>query len=498
MTSRFPKTFLLVIVLGLSLVAMAQQTYPKRELRGVWIATVANIDYPLSRNASTAEKISELKSLLNKLHEMGINSVFFQVRTECDALYNSSIEPWSYWLTGQQGTAPEPFFDPLEVAITEAHRLGMQLHAWFNPYRCIKSLSTYEIAENHVSRQHPDWLLLFKDYKMLDPGNPNVTPYIVSVVADVLDKYDVDGIHFDDYFYPYEPKIHQEDTATFNANPRGFTNIESWRRDNINGMIAQVRATINSKKPKVVFGVSPFGIVENKYAATNGMESYSTIYCDPLNWIDNHLVDYVAPQIYWEINHPRADFAKLLPWWATVARDCHLFAGLYSSNFLGKKHAGAENEIPEQISRVRSTQNANGMIFFSAKSLINNKDFSDSLKLNYFLYPAIPPVYMAKDTIPPNAPFEGTSMITDSLITLTWSAPPPAADSETASQYAIYRFGRYDRIDMDDASALRAIIPATELRFEERLFRPADSFVYVISTLDRLNNESIEHLIIRP
>ncbi len=474
------------------------QSAGKRELRGAWIATVANIDYPLDRHASSETKTEELRTLINKLHDMGINTVFFQIRTECDALYNSDIEPWSYWLTGKQGSAPEPYFDPLEIAIAEAHKLGMQLHAWMNPYRCIKNLSNYEFSASHISKKHPEWILAVKDYKMLDPGNPNVTPYIVSVVADVLNKYDVDGIHFDDYFYPYEPKIHKEDAETFAANPRGFTNIEDWRRDNINGLIAQVDSLIKSKKPDVVFGVSPFGIIENKYAMTSGMESYSVLYCDPLNWVTNHTVDYLAPQLYWEVGHPRADFAKLLPWWAGIGKDCHVFAGLYSSNFLGKKHAGADDEIQQQISRLRNASGINGMIFFSAKSLINNKGFADSLSMNYFLYPALPPAYAEKDSVLPNTPVNGTYSVSDSRITLSWEPSVTSFGGTQITRYAVYRFGRYDRINMDDATALRAIIPAAETKFSETLFRSADSFVYVISAIDKLNNESTEHLIIRP
>jgi uncharacterized lipoprotein YddW (UPF0748 family) len=490
-------TYLIVYTFFLLYTSFAQSA-PKRELRGAWIATVANIDYPLDRHASTEEKVAELRSLINRLHDLGINTVFFQIRTECDALYNSSIEPWSYWLTGKQGTAPEPYFDPLETAIAEAHKLGMQLHAWINPYRCIKNLSNYEFAGNHVSKKHPDWILSIKDYKMLDPGNPNVTPYIVSVVSDVLDKYDVDGIHFDDYFYPYEPKIHHEDEETFRKNPRGFTNIESWRRDNINTMIAQVDTLIKSKKPNVLFGVSPFGIVENKYTSTSGMESYSTLYCDPLNWVSSHTVDYLAPQLYWEIGHPRADFAKLLPWWAGIGKNCRVYAGLYSSNFLAKKHAGADDEMYQQLQRIRTTPDISGMIFFSAKSLINNKDFADSLTGKYFLYPSLPPAFAIKDTGSPNTPLNGVCTVTDSQITLTWDAPVTSFEGEKVTRYAIYRFGRYDRIDMDDATALRAVISSDEAKYSEVLFRSADSFVYVISAIDKMNNESAEHLIIRP
>ncbi|HVO72737.1 MAG TPA: family 10 glycosylhydrolase, partial [Ignavibacteriaceae bacterium] len=268
----------LFLIIFSSLIS-SQAVYPKRELRGTWIATVANVDWPSSPYLSSGEKIKELVEIFEKLSQAGINTVFFQVRTECDALYKSGFEPWSYWLTGEQGREPDPFFDPLEFAIDEAHRRGMELHAWLNPYRVVKTVGEYEISKTHISMTHPEWILSFRSaggsYKMLDPGIPAVRDYITAIVSDIAGRYKVDGIQFDDYFYPYTPKISNEDSLSFIHYGSGFYNIEEWRRNNINLLVAQVYDKINSINPRIKFGISPFGILENKYAGTNGFESYS-------------------------------------------------------------------------------------------------------------------------------------------------------------------------------------------------------------------------------
>ncbi len=331
---------------------------PKREFRGAWIATVKNIDWPSSNNQSSGEQIRELVNILDKLSEAGINAVFFQIRTECDALYNSKLEPWSYWLTGEQGKSPQPYFDPLEFVIYESHRRGMEIHAWFNPFRAIRSISEYETSPTHISKLSPEWILNFDDYAMLNPGLPGVRAHILNVVNDVIENYDIDGIHLDDYFYPYTPKITNEDSLTFLAHSGGITGIDDWRRNNINMLMGEIYNLIQEKKPFVKFGISPFGIVENKYAGTNGFNSFSSIYCDPLNWIENDIIDYITPQIYWEIGHERADYAKLLPWWASVSRR-HLYIGMYSSKMAHPDYEGSENEIGNQIRLNRKTDNVN-------------------------------------------------------------------------------------------------------------------------------------------
>lgn len=487
------KKLILIVLMLLSSGLFAQNVPPKREFRGAWVATVANIDWPSNRNATPGEQIAELVSIMDKLKASGVNAVIFQIRTECDALYNSPIEPWSYWLTGQQGKAPEPFYDPLQFAISEAHSRGMELHAWFNPYRAVKTIGDYTAAPNHVSQMHPDWLLSFKGYKMLDPGLPEVKNFVLSIVSDVLRRYDVDGIHFDDYFYPYGPKVANEDSVTFAKYKGSFTNIDDWRRNNINDLMAKIYDTVKVVKPRVKFGISPFGIVENKYAGTNGFESYNILYCDPLTWINNKSLDYMNPQLYWEIGHARADYAKLLPWWASVTKNMHLYIGQFSSQMAAPNYKGKKTELEDQMRLNRTTANVQGEVFFSAKSISNNfSGFADTLKNNFYRYPALPPVMPWKETTPPLAP-QNLTIKGDSTgtVTLEWTAPLAAGDGEKASYYAVYRFSDKDEINTEDPRFLLDVIPAKKTTFKDHLTPGSGlKYTYVVTALDRLYNES--------
>ena len=480
-----------IIILTFSTI-LSQSNYPKRELRGAWIATVANIDWPSRRDITSGKKISELVQIFDKLSEANINAVFFQVRTECDAFYNSNFEPWSYWLTEKQGEPPEPFFDPLEFAISEAHARGMELHAWFNPYRAIKDTQDYHRFYKHISETNPDWILSFGSYKMLDPGNPNVQDYIVNVITDVLLRYNVDGIHFDDYFYPYSPKITNEDSATFRKYNRGFTNIDDWRRDNINMLIRRVNNIIKSYKPHVKFGISPFGIVENKYAGTDGFNSYSIIYCDPLTWIKEKSIDYIVPQLYWEMDHPKAPYRKLLPWWNSVVGDRHLYIGLFSSRFMSERYMKNQFEIGNQIKMNRLSDNVLGQVFFSAKSIFNNQSgLLDSLRNSYFKFPALLPTMNWIDSIPPNQPQNIFYKKDSEQIYLEWTEPEENEQGEKAYGYVIYRFVNQQQYSLNDPSKiLRVLIPAKN-RFRDKLNDEIKGEItYVVTALDRHQNES--------
>ncbi|MFZ9718143.1 MAG: glycoside hydrolase family 10 protein, partial [Chitinophagaceae bacterium] len=241
----------------------AAQSSPKHELRAVWLTTFVNIDWPSANNLSTANQQAQLTTMLDQLQAAGINAVFFQVRSQCDAMYNSSIEPWSADLTGMQGRAPSPNYDPLEFLIAASRQRGIEVHAWFNPFRAVSNFNNIgSFSTNHVARTKPEWLLAQGNLRILDPGIPQVRDYVISVVMDLLRRYDVDGIHYDDYFYPYPPTSGSafNDDATFAANARGFTNRQDWRRDNINLFIQRSNDSIRNVKPWVKFGVSPFGI----------------------------------------------------------------------------------------------------------------------------------------------------------------------------------------------------------------------------------------------
>ncbi|MEN8192046.1 MAG: family 10 glycosylhydrolase [Bacteroidota bacterium] len=469
----------------------AQNVFPKYEFRGAWIATVANIDWPLSNSSSSEEQMNELRLSLDSLKDAGMNAIFFQVRTECDALYDSKIEPWSYWLTGEQGKAPDPYYDPLAFVIEEAHKRGMELHAWFNPYRAVKDIGSYRQSDNHVSVMHKDWLIKSKKYLMLDPGLPEVQEHVLSVMNDVLTRYDIDGIHFDDYFYPYGPKISNEDSLTFANYNRGFTDVDDWRRDNINMLMAEIYKTIKEAKPKVKFGISPFGIVRNEYAGTNGFNSYDIIYCDPLNWLDNKIVDYITPQIYWEIGHSKADYGKLTPWWADVTKEQHLYVGHYSSKMSAEKYKGKKSEIGDQIRLNRATKNVLGSVYFSAKSISQNwSGLADSMKNDFYSNLAIPPQMSWLDSIPPLQAENLHQIETNSGVLLFWNLPNEAEDDEYPYYYLVYRFKNDDIIDLNDPSKIIAKVVNKNTSFYDLTNLKEDSkYIYVVTSMDRLHNE---------
>ncbi len=493
------KKILIIFILSVifSHKIIAQYIYPKRELRGAWIATVANIDWPKTPFESSGQKISELNAIFDSLKAAGINTVYFQVRTECDALYKSSYEPWSYWLTGEQGKAPNPFFDPLALAISEAHRRGMEIQAWLNPYRAVKKVGEYKIAGLHISKTHPKWILNFKTYKMLNPGIPAVRHYIAKIVADIVRRYDVDGIHFDDYFYPYSPHITNQDAAAFRMYKGKFNNIDNWRRNNINQMIAEVYHTIKSIKPKVQFGVGPFGIVENKFAGTKGYESYKENYCDPLSWIKSKTVDYVTPLIYWAIGNYNANYAKLLPWWSSVIDGRRLFIGIFSSKMASPEYKGNPSELENEIRLSRQMINVSGSAFFSAKSITENySHFADSLKL-YYKYPALIPTMPWIDSTAPLPPTNLSAAGDSSAVILRWNKPALAPDGDSAYHYVIYRFNQQNDIDMDDATHILQIIAGSKNYFRDSSADASNySHVYLVTSLDRMNNESKAAIVI--
>ena len=477
---------------------LGQVKYPKREFRGAWIATVANIDWPSSKFSSSEDQINELKETFDKLKEAGINVVIFQVRTECDALYNSSFEPWSYWLTGEQGKPPEPFYDPLQLAVDEAHKRGMELHAWFNPYRAVKNVDDYKVSELHVSKVHLEWILTFDKYKMLDPGIPEVKKYIATIIEEVIKNYDVDGIHFDDYFYPYSPKVSNEDSITFIKYGSGFTNVDDWRRWNINSMVANVHEKIQQIKPNIKFGISPFGIVENKFAGTNGFNSYSILYCDPLTWIKDKTVDYVTPQIYWEISHKLADYAVLLPWWSSIVEDRHLYVGHFSSRFTSERYEGAKSEMGDQLRMYREYPNVGGSGFFSAKSITNNfSGFADTLRNKIYKYPALVPLMNWKDNIQPYAPKSFSVEKRERYYKLNWKQPDLAVDGDSAKYFVIYMAYSNGDVDLNDPKNILTIVDGnvTELIHIPE-FEYEGQITFTISSLDKIQNESIENPIV--
>ncbi|MBC7416963.1 MAG: family 10 glycosylhydrolase, partial [Pedobacter sp.] len=276
---------------------------PKREFRGVWVATVANIDWPSKPGLSTDQQKQELIGILDRHKAEGMNAIILQIRPAADAFYAKSREPWSYWLMGKQGLAPAPGYDPLEFAIKEAHARGMELHAWFNPYRASMSANTV-FAKNHPTQIHPDWFFTYGGKKQFDPGIPEVRDYIIQVILDVVKQYNIDGVHFDDYFYPY-PIAGQriDDAATYSKYGGDFKDINDWRRNNVDLLIKELDDSVHYYKKFVKFGISPFGIWRNSYedpegSESSGLSNYAELYADSRKWIKEGWVDYINPQIY--------------------------------------------------------------------------------------------------------------------------------------------------------------------------------------------------------
>lgn len=471
------------------------QIPPKREFRAAWVASVTNLDWPspAARGANSQVQKDELTSLLDKLKATGISAIVFQIRPECDALYNSPYDPWSYWLTGVQGTPPNPYYDPLEFAVAEAHRRGMELHAWFNPYRAERSVSNYPTASTHVTNLHPAWILYFPTTKLkiLDPGLPQVRDYVAGVVADIVRRYDVDGIHADDYFYPYDPIISTEDAATFQNYSRGFTNIGDWRRDNVNLLMRMLSDSIRGIKPWVKIGMSPFGIWKSGVPpGIFGLDAYNEIYGDAMAWLDQGTVDYLAPQLYWPFGGGQ-DYAKLMPWWAdsTAAHNRHLYIGQ------GAYRIGSWSavEMPNQMRANRGNSKVGGSVFFRANNGItdNLKGFADSLKQNFYRYPALHPIMAWKDVVPPYPPraIRYASLAGTSISAIQWDLPNPAPDGDSASRYAVYRFDhRPTASELDDA---RNLVSIEGQRFSVPARPPvAGPAYFVVTALDRNYNES--------
>ncbi len=391
------KYFLLISLVTLFGFSLKAQTKP--EFRGVWVATVDNIDWPSKGNYFSDSQKVEFIRLLDMHQRNGMNAMIVQIRPATDAFYPSQYEPWSEFLTGKQGQPPMPYYDPLEFMIAETHKRGMEFHAWMNPYRAVFNITTSSIAANHITKIYPGWFLTYGEKKYFDPGNKEVQQFVTNVVKDVVSRYAVDAIHFDDYFYPYRIAGKEfPDNAKYQQYGNGM-NKDDWRRSNVDSIILMLSNVIKKENPKCQFGISPFGVWRNEDrdpvngSKTKGAQTnYDDLYADILLWLKNGWIDYVAPQLYWEFGHKVAPYEVLLDWWSkhTYGRNCYIGLGIYRAN---SNSAWKDiTQLPRQIEALRNTPNIQGMIFFSSKSFNNNPNgWSDSLRLEYFKEPAKTP-----------------------------------------------------------------------------------------------------------
>lgn len=486
----------LVLLITLIQIIYGQNISPKREFRAAWIATVSNIDWPSSKYLTTTQQRNEIVSMLEYLKNAGFNAVIVQIRPSCDAFYANAKEPWSEWLMGTQGQAPIPFYDPLEFIINESHKRGLEIHAWFNPYRSQVNANS-SIHPTHISQTKPEWNLRFNSpYKMLDPGLPQVRDYVVSVIMDVVRRYDIDGVHFDDYFYPYEG-ITNQDSVSWTLYGTGFTDKGDWRRNNVNVFISMVYDSIKSVKPYVKFGVSPFGIWKNSAAGTSGFEAYYGIYCDAVAWLQAQKVDYIMPQIYWAFARTAAPYGVLVPWWQTVLNGRHLYIGQAAYNMSSSNPfpvgSWPASELCDQIRFNRTFINVHGSCFFSAKHIKNNvKGFTDSLRNDLYKFPAIPPTMPWIDSIPPLPPKNLAANGNAVSVVLTWEKPDTASVGDLPKYYIVYRSEDEDTIDINNPKYIRKIIPTDTTSFIDVFSVQFNKkYTYIVTSLDRLHNESI-------
>lgn len=482
----------LFLATGVGAQIQQQSPYPKREFRGAWIQAV-NGQF---RGIPTEKLKQTLIDQLNSLQGAGINAIIFQVRPEADALYASQLEPWSRFLTGVQGQAPSPYWDPMQFMIDECHKRGMEFHAWINPYRVKTSLKS-ELAANHLYNIHPEWFVTYNNQLYFDPALPESRRHICMVVADIVSRYDVDAIHMDDYFYPYPAKgVDFPDDASFARYGGGFTNRADWRRSNVNILIQKIHETIRGLKPWVKFGISPFGIYRNEKndplgSKTNGLQNYDDLYADVLLWARNGWVDYNIPQIYWQIGHPAADYETLVKWWAKNTENRPLFIGQSVMNTVQNADPKnpSINQLPRKMALERAYQTIGGSCQWPASAVVENAGkYRDALVQEYHKYPALVPVFDFMDDKAPGKVRKVKKVWMEDGYMLFWTAPKAKDEMDRAVQYVVYRFDGKEKVNIDDASHIVAI---TRNNFYKLPYDDGKTkYRYVVTALDRLHNES--------
>jgi uncharacterized lipoprotein YddW (UPF0748 family) len=400
---------------------------PKSEFRAVWVATVDNIDWPSKRGIGTDQAKSELIRIFDKCRELNLNAVIFQVRPSADALYDSKIEPWSEYLTGQQGTAPNPYWDPLAFAVEEAHKRGIELHCWFNPYRALHPAQKGPVASNHFSKTNPGVVKQYGKYLWMDPGEAAVQRRSLDVMIDVVKRYDVDGVHIDDYFYPYKEKGPDGNLLDFpdeNSYGRylsagGKLNKGDWRRKNVDDFIERLYSQIKRTKKWVKFGISPFGIYRPGVpdGIKAGVDQYADLYADALKWYQKGWCDYFTPQLYWPIKQIPQSYPVLLKYWATNNPSArHFWPGNFTSRTSPSEGNWPSQELVDQINLTRGQAGAGGNVHFSMKAFMEDYNgIATALKQGPYKDPALVPASPWLGNRKPGVPSLYLNQIGDNL-----------------------------------------------------------------------------------
>ena len=485
-----PTFFFLLAILLLNNNTYAQQPQFEREMRGVWIATVLNIDWPSKSGLKVKIQKEEMEKQLDYFQSVGMNAVFFQIRPNGNRLYKAKDEPWAEWLKGEQGK--KPGYDPLKFMVKACHDRGMELHALVNPYRVERDSSKIPEHKLNLHHQHPEWIVNYGKGTVLNPGIPEVREYIGKLLDHVLKNYEIDGIHYDDYFYPYPYKGHPfPDDDTFEKYGSGFDDKADWRRYNVDELITKTKEVIDKNRPEVKFGVSPFGVWRNAESDSLGSSTkagaptYDSLYADTRKWLEKGWVDYIAPQLYWAIGFKPAAYDTLAKWWSDNSFDRHIYVGhaVYKINNNYDSAWYNPSEIPNQIRVNRSlNEHVKGSIYFSAKQVLQNPNsFSDSLRTELYAQKALPPIMKWKNLPLPIGPEKvKVKKNTDSYL-VKWKHPKTKDKALFPVYYAICEktnSGKVHLIKVISSSDKKVLIKsdASDLDFEvyslNKLFIP--------------------------
>ncbi len=475
---------ILYLLFQLSLFSQSNES-PKYEMRGLWVATVNNIDWPSKPGLSIFDQKKEALAILDRAVSLHLNTIFFQVRSMADAFYESKREPWSAYLMGESGQ--NPGYDPLAFWVMEAHARGLDIHAWINPFRASMSL-TEPLALSHPLHQYPNWFIIYGNKYLFDPGLPECRQYIADIVSDIVSKYNIDGIHLDDYFYPYPLKgelFNDQESFEKYGKAYAFISLEEWRRSNVDATVALIHQTIKSINPNIVFGISPFGVWRNNNIDSLGSDTragitnYDNLYADVLKWMKEKQVDYIIPQIYWDTNHPTANFIKIIKWWSDNNNGIPIYVG-HSLYRVNKDPAPWNNpsQILDQIRLTRSTINIGGSVFFNANHFNRNLlGVQDSLKKDLYKYFSL--------LKPINKEFEKSMPQTIQIVKRCKKLKWRSTVSDSLKRYIIYRIEENDSL----ISSKNIIAFTTDTKYQLTKSTTSKNCFYIVTSQNQNNTE---------
>ena len=490
------RVILFIFLLGTLISSVIAQN-PKREFRGAWLHVIGQTQW---QKKNVAQQKQYIREQLDLLQQAGCNVVIFQVRPSADALYISDLEPWSSWLTGKRGKAPSPMWDPMEFAIEEAHKRGMEFHAWLNPYRVVSDPKE-TLPQGHLYYKEPHRFIKFNGQTFFDPAYPENRDFISNVVSDIVKRYEVDAIHIDDYFYPYPAngKKFENDNASYNKFGNGMER-NAWRRHNVDLLIEQLYSTIKNEKDWVRFGVSPFGIWRNKKSdprgsESSGLQNYDDLYADVLLWAKNGWIDYLAPQLYWPLDQKNAPSRHLAQWWNDNSNGVDVYIGQDVQRTMTNADPGNHdsNELDTKVKLSRKLPNVKGNVWWHGYWVTENlKGVADSLALKYQSTIALPPQYGNSKEKPKKV--SGLKLVKEKgQVFLTWDKDSHSGSQKAtdAVRYVVYQFFPGEPIDIEDSETIIALTPYNSVLVEDSTEGPsAEGSTFIVTALDRMNRES--------